>query len=344
MQRKSSDLKEQFKDEINHELQEEDFAWGEADALQKFLAYKAAPLEIDCDVSEKAFESYKKYPYLNGRAAEIKIKDQEKENGFKKELTLAGHTYRGDTMTSGWWFVQQILAYYTKDGYQKKCLHGIRINVKKIPNFRKYVKWDELCEYLKVEDVEGFMASFEKFLSCIHSAGNMIMVPMHFNAERCGRYAVWDCWDITLHAVCSWYRCNTDLKKVELDKVDAEKDRWLIKLFSKGACEAKICSVLECKHWLATYFANAGDFIRQNLLQDYWEPGQDDDWENGHVKALIDNKAIEEEDADKFFRGCTIKYKPKRGDAQQMKAYFDHFVERTQKRENRINGVGDDSQ
>ena len=136
-------------------------------------------------------------------------------------------------MTSGWWFVQQVLAFYTKDEYP-----GIKVNREKanLLELKDKVTIENLENNLKIdgEKKSELLEAFQSFLECVHSVGNMIMVPSYFNAERAGNYAEWDCWDITLHAICSWFK-NNDVKKVEWKKIDVNKDKWLIKLFSKGS-------------------------------------------------------------------------------------------------------------
>lgn len=320
------DLKEQFKKSLESEFND---CWDEMDALTKFLTYKASSLKIDCDVSEKAVESYKKYAYLKGRDIIVKLQNG---SNCKYEILMDNHTFRADTMTSGWWFVQQILAYYTNNEYPGVKVNGERSNLLKL---REKVTIDNLKENLKVDSVEEavvFIEALQAFLENIHSIGNMIMVPGYFNSERAGYYAVWDCWDITLHAICSWFRDNTD-KKIEFDKVDTVRDKWLIKLFSKGSFDTKVCSVIECKNWLVRYFKDQFDFIEKNYLQDYCQ--------EGYVKALMNGKIITEVDADVFFSTCQKKYKPNYGSdnrLEDMMNYMNNFVRLTMLREKRING------
>ena len=319
------DLKDQFRNELEKEFSVD---WEQMDVLKKFLIYKASDLKIDCDVSKDAIESYKRYNYLQNKGVSEKL---QKGSNCKYEIPIDNHIFRGDTMTSGWWFVQQVLAFYTKDEYP-----GIKVNREKanLLELKDKVTIENLENNLKIdgEKKSELLEAFQSFLECVHSVGNMIMVPSYFNAERAGNYAEWDCWDITLHAICSWFK-NNDVKKVEWKKIDVNKDKWLIKLFSKGSSEVKINSVRECKYWLSQYFNNHCDFIQKNFLQDYCA--------NGYVKSFINEEIITETNAEIFFNKCKQLYKPNyRSDngTQDMINYLNNFADRTKLREQRING------
>ena len=362
------DLKDQFIEQFIKQLEGKQ-EWGGLDPLQKFLLYKYKVnkgLKIDCDVSKEAMEVYKNYPYVKELGEDkITVKKQkepkqkeskQKELKFKYELMIekdgTQQVFRGDTMTSGWWFVQQILAYYTTEEYKNSIVPNVEVKINmKRENLKRLsesglVKIEEIKKYLDIKDEkkrEELAASFNNFLKYNHSIGNMILVPLYFNTERAGKFAEWDCWDITLYAIQCWYRENEN-DTVNLDIVDINKDRWLMKLFSKARCEEKVVSIITCKKWLTFYFENWNDFIEKNVLQDYCTGnGKDRDYA---VKAIIDGKVINEKNPKTFFANCS-KYKPKgyrRGKPEdkvvdEMIQYMDNFVGITKARGNRLQEI-----
>ena len=340
------DLKDQFIKQLEGKQE-----WGGLDPLQKFLLYKyqvSKGLKIDCDVSQEAMEVYKNYPYVKELGEDKITVENQKGLEFKYEMVIKkGGTqpvFRGDTMTSGWWFVQQILAYYTTEEYKNSIVPNGKVKInKKIENLKRLsesglVKIEEIKKYLDIKDEkkrEELAASFNNFLKYNHSIGNMILVPLYFNTERAGNFAKWDCWDITLYAIQCWYRENEN-DTVNLDIVDINKDRWLMKLFSKGGCGEKVVSIITCKKWMTFYFENWNDFIEKNVLQDYCTGnGKDQDYA---VKAIIDGKVINEKNPETFFANCS-KYKPKDKDIDEMIQYMDNFVGITKARGNRLQEI-----
>ena len=364
------DLKDQFIEQLEGKQN-----WEECDPLQKFLLYKykAKDQNIDCDVSKEAMEVYKNYPYVK-ELGEDKI-TVENQNGLKYEMEIekggTQQVFRGDTMTSGWWFVQQILAYYTTEEYKKNVKVKINTDTENLKRLSEsgLVKIEEIKKYLDIKDEkkrEELAASFNNFLKYNHSIGNMILVPCYFNKERTGYNAKWDCWDITLYAIQCWYRENEN-DTVNLDIVDINKDWWLMKLFSKGGCKEKVVSIITCKKWLTFYFENWNDFIEKNVLQDYCTGnGKDQDYA---VKAIIDGKVINEDPKEFFANCCRYKSKdrfrckpkdccrckpkdrfrckpkdrsrckPKDKDIDEMIQYMDNFVEITRARGNRLQEI-----
>lgn len=346
------DLKDQFIKQLEGKQE-----WGGLDPLQKFLLYKYKVsgrngLKIDCDVSQEAMEVYKNYLYVKELGEDKITVKKQMVSKFKYEMVIekggTEQVFRGDTMTSGWWFVQQILAYYTTEEYKKNVKVKINTDTENLKRLSEsgLVKIEETKKYMDVKDEnkrEELAASFNNFLKYNHSIGNMILVPCYFNRERGGDHAKWDCWDITLYAIQCWYRENEN-DMVNLDIVDINKDRWLMKLFSKGGCEEKVVSIITCKKWLTFYFENWNDFIEKNVLQDYCTGnGKDQDYA---VKAIIDGKVINEKDPEKFFENCSqykpkdrSQCKPKDKDIDEMIQYMDNFVGITKARGNRLQEI-----
>lgn len=136
--------------------------------------------------------------------------------------------------------------------------------------------------------------AMRKFLDLCHTIGNYCPVPVGFNANRSGRGAVHDYWDIALLKIREWYKVETDESKDAIlkellhhkDKEPSEKD---------NECRNN------CRKWLQWFGeGNDGwhnfvdtlymqDYVNENYeVQPFWEGHT---WEN---YKLTDNLKDEE--------------------------------------------------
>lgn len=200
---------------------------------QRWAKYYLTDEKIDIDVSLWAMEYYVKiYDYLMGSVPV-------KQKGFthKYEVSSSGVIYRGDTMTS---YVNFIRKYFK----EKDCLRNIgKEGCAKRINEGEYV--------------DGYM---QEFAYLQHTLGNLIPVPLCFNAERSGEFADCDYWDIVMYNIHRWYETGDDRFIFEL-----------LNRYNKNKHMAE--SLFRFKKWLSIYNCNWQEFVNRNYLSAFVDAG-----------------------------------------------------------------------
>lgn len=211
--------------------------------LSKQLKYKInSDKSIDIDVSKWAVNGFvHKYEYLRNGVVTLQYNCTRKyeiilEKNEVKEI------YRGDTMTS----FATIFKYYINN-----------IN----PIYDQYFRGiNGLAKQILKEEFKALEAKIDpeiiEFAQLVHTQGNLIPIPLHFNVERSGQFANCDLWDLVMKAVYEWY-----------EKYKQKDDKPLINLLDNKNKNLER-SLQSCKKWLA-HFENWEEFVLQNHLESY---------------------------------------------------------------------------
>lgn len=225
---------------------------------------------IDIDVSEWAINLYlDKYSYLkNGEPR------KQGEEEYKFEIVKDGIVYRGDTMTS---FGNFIRKYFVLTEELKSMSR-----IGKIKCADKIIAGSKLPKRM------------EDFAKLAHSEGNLIPVPLCFNAERSGVYADSDYWDIVMYCIFKW--CHS------------YDDKYLFELLNRNNTNKNIDeSVLRFKKWMDNFNNNWKEFVRLNYLSafvdqqsKYWYPKEF--WTN----HFAFNRKIDELSSDEFYKAVDL--------------------------------------
>ncbi len=227
---------------------------------------------IDIDVSKWAMAYYVKiYDYLIGN-------EPMNQKGFshKYEVSSAGVTYRGDTMTSYSNFIRK----YFKD---KKHLRNIGK--------------DKCAEIIYEDEGKDIGKYMQEFAYLQHTLGNLIPVPLCFNVERSGAFADCDYWDIVMYYIYRW--CETG------------EDRFIYELLNRYNKNNHMAeSVFRFKNWLSIYNCNWQEFVKRNYLNSFVDKDGYplEFWKNHFAfNRKIDSLSVSEfDEAIKLINQCII--------------------------------------
>lgn len=255
--------------------------WEDATEVEKIIMYwysrrgyesKYGKVKIfDCDSSDYAMEKYlSKYEWLNdyvikgiwGRIFLI--------NKYSNEIRLSG-----ETLTSAWVpmkvFANNIL--------------GATIKSKDAAGYRDWINLEKKHKKL-LED-----CGIIRFLQAVHTEGNMMPVPIGFNAGRAsGTYALHDQWDLSLQYIYNFYQdWQEEMSQISKKDFLEKHERfltgslWLMFAGTQAYDESYFSKVKIIAGWLCE-FGSWEKFVKANHMFSFLEG-----YDKAKVKDLKDN-------------------------------------------------------